>query len=160
VYRFGPGNQSAMTVAVQVYGVRSVLMNRTLLAAAAALALLNPLAAVAQAPVKADALPDLDAQVRCAALFALVVSEQNRKAPGADRFPPLEVIGKSFFISTGLRLIEERKMPPEQMQAFYMAQVSVIRTDHAKTADPARALDAEMAGCLKMAESVPPPPAG
>ena len=91
-------------------------------------------------------------------LFALVVAEQNSKVPGADRFPPLEVIGKSFFISTGLRLIDERKMPPEQLQSFYMAQIAVIRSDHAKAADPAGARDAEVAGCLKMAESVPPPP--
>lgn len=133
-------------------------MNRTLLAAAAALTLLNPLAAVAQTEGKVGALPDLDAQVRCSALFALVAAQQNSKAPGSDRFPSLQVLGRNFFISTGLRLIEERKMPPEQMQPFYMAQIEVIRADHAKAADPARALDAEMAGCLKMAESVPPPP--
>jgi hypothetical protein len=133
-------------------------MKRTLLAAVAALALANPLAALAQIQGEASALPDLDAQVRCAALFALIAAEQKSNAPGADRFPPLEVIGKSFFISTGLRLIEERKMPPEQMQSFYMAQISVIRSDHAKTADPALAVEAEVTGCLKMAESVPPPP--
>ncbi len=133
-------------------------MNRTLLAADAALVLVNPFAALAQANTAAGPLPDLDAQVRCAALFALVVAEQNSKVPGADRFPPLEVIGKSFFISTGLRLIDERKMPPEQLQSFYMAQIAVIRSDHAKAADPAGARDAEVAGCLKMAESVPPPP--
>jgi hypothetical protein len=133
-------------------------MNRTLLAAAAALALVNPIAALAQSTGKAGPLPDLDAQVRCAAVFALIVAEQNSKVPGADRFPPLEVIGKSFFISTGLRLIEERKMAPEQLQSFYMAQISVIRSDHAKAADPVAARDAEVTGCLKMAESVPPPP--
>ncbi len=133
-------------------------MNRSLFAAAAALALVNPFAALAQSNSTAGPLPDLDAQVRCSALFALVVAEQNSKVPGADRFPPLEVIGKSFFISTGLRLIDERKMPPEQLQSFYMAQIAVIRSDHAKATDPARARDAEVAGCLKMAESVPPPP--
>lgn len=133
-------------------------MNRTLLAAAAALALVNPFAALAQSSSTAMPLPDLDAQVRCAALFALVVAEQNSKVPGADRFPPLEVIGKSFFISTGLRLLDERKMPPEQLQSFYMAQITVIRSDHAKAADPAKARAMEVEGCLKMAETVPPPP--
>ncbi len=132
-------------------------MNRTLFAAAAALALVNPLAALGQTQGQ-TALPELDAQVRCSAVFALIVAEQNNKMPGADRFPPLEVIGKSFFISTGLRLIDERKMAPEQLQSFYLAQIAVIRSDHAKAADPAAARDAEVKGCLKMAESVPPPP--
>jgi hypothetical protein len=134
-------------------------MNRTLLAAVAALALVNPLSALAQSPGKAAALPDLDAQVRCAALFALLVAEQNSKVPGADRFPPLEGIGKSFFIATGLRLLDERKMAPEQLKPFYMAQISVIRADHAKAADPAQAVETELVGCLKMAEQLPPPPA-
>ena len=134
-------------------------MNRTLLAAAAALAFLNPLSAMAQSQGKAAALPDLDAQVRCAALFALIAAEQQSKVPGADRFPPLNELGRNFFVATGLRLIEERKMLPEQMQPFYRAQIAVIRADHAKAADPARVVDAEMVGCLKMAEQLPPLPA-
>lgn len=134
-------------------------MNRTFFAAVAAFALVNPFSAMAQSQAKPAALPDLDAQVRCAALFALLVGQQNGKVPGAERFPPLEVVGRAFFISTGLRLIDERKLPPEQLKPFFVAQIAVIRSDHAKAADPARAADAELAGCLKMAESVPPPPA-
>jgi hypothetical protein len=133
-------------------------MNRTLLAAAAALALVNPLSAMAQSQGKAAALPDLDAQVRCAALFALISAEQKSKVPGADRFPPLDGLGRNFFVATGLRLIEERKMQPEQMQPFYMAQIAVIRSDHAKAADPARAVETELVGCLEMAEQLPPLP--
>lgn len=133
-------------------------MNRTLFAAVAALALINPLAALAQTGAPASVLPDLDGQVRCAALFAMIAAEQNSKVPGSDRFPPMQERGRDFFISTGLRQIEERKMPPEDMQAYYVAQIAVIRSDHAKAADPARAVDAEMATCLKMAETAPPAP--
>ena len=50
-------------------------MNRSLFAAAAALALMNPFAALAQSNSTAGPLPDLDAQVRCSALFALVVAD-------------------------------------------------------------------------------------
>lgn len=135
-------------------------MNRFHLAAAAALTLLNPFAAVAQTAASVAALPDLDAQVRCSALFAIVAADQKVKKPGADRFPNMEGIGRDFFISTGLRLIEERKLPPESLKDFYMARIGVIKSDHAKTADPARAMDTDMAACLKMAEQVPPPPSG
>lgn len=133
-------------------------MNRSLFAAAAALALFNPFAAVAQTGPAAGPLPDLDAQVRCAALFAMIAAEQNNKVPGSDRFPPMAKSGRDFFISTGLRLVEERKMSTDEMQPYFMAQINVIRADHAKTDNPAKAVDTEMAVCLKMAESVPPPP--
>lgn len=133
-------------------------MNRSFIFAIAALALANPLPALAQATSKGASLPDLDAQVRCAGLFALVAAEQNSKVPGADRFPPMAESGRAFFVSTGLRLIEERKMTTEQMQPYFIAQITAIKADHAKSGDPVRAVDGEMAICLKMAESVPPPP--
>ncbi len=133
-------------------------MNRTHFAAAAALTLMSPLAAFAQAASTPAALPDLDGQVRCAALFALIAAQQTSKVAGADRFPPLAERGRDFFVSTGLRLIDERKMAPEQMQPYFMAQIAVIRTDHARAADPARQVDAEMSGCLKLLEQTPPPP--
>lgn len=130
-------------------------MNRTILAAAMALTLVAPMSATAQ---PAPAMPDLDAQVRCAALFAIVAAEQNRKAPGSDRYPALQERGRDFFVSTGLRLIRERQMAEGQIEPYFRAQISVIQQDFGKADSPQARTDAEMAVCLKMLDAVPPLP--
>lgn len=119
----------------------------------AALLLALPAPALA-APVA----PNLDLQVRCAALFALVAGEQQRKVPGADRFPPLGERGKAFFVATGVRLIDERGLPREALDPLFRKEIGALQAEFAAAPDPAAHADAQMALCLPLLPPVLPPP--
>jgi hypothetical protein len=111
------------------------------------------------APALADAAkPDLDLQVRCAALFALVAGEQARKAPGSDRFPAMGERGKAFFVDTGVRLIDERGLPREAIEPMFRKEIGAIQAEFAAAPDPAARADAQMALCLPLLPPVLPPP--
>lgn len=133
-------------------------MTRSIMAACAALAFAAP--ALAQTSTQAAEAPDLDQQVRCAGLFAIVAGEQVRKVPGSDRFPPLAERGKEFFVGTGMRLIRERQMTEAELGPYFRAQIAVIQEDYAKAADPRARTDAEMQSCLTMLDRVLPVKAG
>lgn len=113
------------------------------------------------APALADvAKPDLDLQVRCAALFALVAGDQARKAPGADRFPPLGERGKAFFVATGVRLIDERGLAREALEPLFRKEIAELQADLVATPDPAAGMDAQMALCLPLLPPALPAPRG
>lgn len=122
-------------------------------------ALLLALPAPAQS---ASAQPNLDLQVRCAALFALVAGEQDRKVPGAGRFPPLKERGKAFFVATGVRLIDERGLTRAASAALFRKEIAAIQAEFAAAPDPAAHADAQMALCLPLlpapSPTVLPPP--
>lgn len=126
----------------------------------AALLLALPAPALASAPG-----PDLDLQVRCAALFALVAGEQARKVAGADRFPPLGERGKAYFVSTGVRLIDERGLTREAIEPVFRREIAALQAEFAAAPDPAAHADAQMALCLPLlpppsATALPPPRKG
>lgn len=133
-------------------------MTRTIIAA---LLLALPASAPAFA-APASAAPNLDLQVRCAALFALVAGEQDRKVPGADRFPPLNERGKAFFVATGVRLIDERGLTREAIAPLFRQEIGTLQTEFAAAPDPAAHADAQMALCLPLlppqSPTVLPPP--
>lgn len=123
----------------------------------AALLLALPAPALAAAPG-----PDLDLQMRCAALFALVAGEQDRKVPGADRFPPLNERGKAFFVATGVRLIDERGLTREAIAPLFRREIGTLQAEFAAAPDPAAHADAQMALCLPLLppqspDALPPP---
>lgn len=102
-------------------------------------------------PALAEAVePDLDRQVHCAVVFGIVAGEQQGGKPGSDRFPAMNKPGKAFFVATGLRLIEERKLPIEQMEPYFIARVREVQSAIAQSPDPARTLEAEYARCLPL----------
>ncbi len=133
-------------------------MTRTIIAA---LLLALPASAPAVA-APAPAAPNLDLQVRCAALFALVAGEQDRKVPGADRFPPLNERGKAFFVATGVRLIDERGLTREAIAPLFRQEIGALQIEFAAAPDPAAHADAQMALCLPLlpphSPTVLPPP--
>jgi hypothetical protein len=108
-------------------------------------------------PALAEAVePDLDRQVHCAVVFGIVAGEQKAGRPGADRFPAMNEPGKAFFVATGTRLIEERKLPLEQMEPFFIARVREVQSAIAQSPNPAKALEAEYAKCLPLFALVAP----
>jgi hypothetical protein len=108
-------------------------------------------------PALAEAVePDLDRQVHCAVVFGIVAGEQKGEKPGADRFPAMNEPGKAFFVATGMRLLEERKLPIEQVEPFFIARIREVRSAIAQAPDPAKALEAEYAKCLPLFALVAP----
>ena len=84
-------------------------------AALAALSLLVPSALPASPAVAADTpadavvaahlTPEHRAALQCAAVFAIVASEQANGAPAALAFPPLAVRGKRYFVEVSTRVV-------------------------------------------------------
>lgn len=134
-------------------------MKRPIIAALLLVLPAAPLAAPAVAATGPAAAPgpDLDLQVRCAALFALVAGEQARKAPGADRFPPLGERGKAFFVATGVRLIDQRGLPREAVEPLFRKEIAAIQAELSAAPDPAAQVDAQMALCLPLLPAIAPP---
>ena len=122
-------------------------MTRTFSAAIAAIALAVPLAVQAESK---PAIPDLDGQVRCAALFAIVANEQRRNSPGSEKFPPMAEQGREFFVQTGLRLMKEREMGEDAMMPFFKEQIGKIQAEYASAPDAGTRLEKEMGLCLAM----------
>ncbi|HCF24378.1 MAG TPA: hypothetical protein DER67_02355 [Novosphingobium sp.] len=119
--------------------------------AIAAAALVLPLAAQAETAVTPI---DLDAQARCAALFAIVANEQRRNAPGSEKFPPMAEQGREFFVQTGLRLMKERALGEDAIKPFFMELVGKIQKEYADSPDAGTRLDQEMGTCMAMKKTV------
>jgi hypothetical protein len=126
-------------------------MIRPLTAALSAIALVLPLAVQAETAL---AQPDLDAQARCAALFAIVANEQRRNAPGSDKFPAMAEQGRDFFVETGLRLMKERKMGDDAIKPYFMELIAKIQKEYAEAPDAGTRLGEEMGGCLEMSKTI------
>ncbi|MFM5948964.1 MAG: hypothetical protein ACKOPM_07010 [Novosphingobium sp.] len=116
-----------------------------------AIALVTPLAVQAEA---ASVQPDLDAQARCAALFAIVANEQRRSSPGSEKFPPMAEQGREFFVQTGLRLMKEREMGEDAIKPYFMGLIGQIQKEYAEAPDAGSRLEREMDGCLALNKSV------
>ncbi len=126
-------------------------MKRPFLTALAAIVLVTPISVQAEnAPVQ----PDLDAQARCAALFAIVANEQRRNSPGSGKFPPLAEQGREFFVQTGMRLMKEREMGEDAIKPFFMGLIGQIQKEYAEAPDAGTRLEKEMGNCLTLSKTV------
>ena len=133
-----------------------------LFALSAALLLSSTPSLAATTPTAATPPPQVEQQVRCSIVFALVAQQQARKTPGADRFAPMAEPGKAFFVATGLRVIEQQVVTQAALQDYYITRVAKVQADLAAAPQPAAALDREMAQCLPLLAAAPtaPPAAG
>lgn len=129
----------------------------TLLALALALALASSPATVLADQVKPD---DLDQRVRCAAIFALLARDQNKKLPEAAAYPPVEEKGKAFFMATGLRLFAERKVDASTVRTFFQGEVDKFQGEVVAAKDPRAHFDTAFRSCQHYLAEVAPAPAG
>lgn len=125
------------------------------LSAALLLSSTPSLAATAPAAATPPPQPQVEQQVRCSIVFALVAQQQARKTPGADRFAPMAEPGRAFFVATGLRVIEQQVITQAALQEFYITRVAKVQADLAAAPQPAAALDREMAQCLPLLAATP-----
>lgn len=114
-------------------------------------ALLCAVPAFAAAPAAPVAPPlEIEQQVHCSLIFAIVAVQQSNRAPAADRFAPMAGSGKAFFVATGLRIFNEKIVTEATIEGYYAARVSKIQADLAAAPSPAAALDREMAQCVPL----------
>lgn len=131
-------------------------------AALAALSLLVPSILPASPSAAADAAtgdrltPEHRAALQCAAVFAIVASEQANGAPAALAFPPLAVRGKRYFVEVSTRVIAEAGLTREQVRDLIVADVGTLQKS--ASADPAdTALTTQMRACLPLLDKAVPP---
>lgn len=133
-------------------GARLAFMTRTLAAMLTAALVAVPLSAARAQPTVAD----LDTSVNCAVVFGVIASEQQRGAPGADRFPPLAERGKEFFVQVGARLIDEQRLTRDQARARFEARAMTVQGDLAAAPDPAARLREIAVPCLTLLDAAIP----
>ena len=117
----------------------------------AAAALAAP--AAAQQPQPAPLSLEQAMLLRCSAAFAIVAGEQRRGVASALVYPPLAERGREFFARAGARLMDERQMSREQLEAAIRAEVAALQESSTQSEDPARHLDGVMRPCLAALES-------
>ncbi len=131
-------------------------MLRFLSAAALILALLaSPLVAAPPAAPDPALAADLQADLHCAAAFAIAASEQTRGSAAALALPPMAVRGKRFFADVGARAVEQGGMTQVAVRDLLVAEVTAMQRRAA--ANPDTQLAAEVRPCLTRLDAAVPP---
>lgn len=86
--------------------------------------------------------------LRCSAVFAVVSGEQDRGVASARAYPPLGARGREFFVRASARLMDERHLSREQVEAVLRAEAERFQTEAAQAPDRARFIDGAMQPCL------------
>lgn len=124
-------------------------MKRFLVAAAVLLA-----APAAAQPVETAPMTLEHAMLmRCSAVFAVVAGEQARGTTSALAYPALGERGREFFVRASARLMDERHMSREQVEAALRAEAARFQADWARAPDRARFIDGLMQPCLAALEA-------
>ena len=104
--------------------------------------------AVAQQPDPAPMTLEQTMLLRCSAAFAIVAGEQERGVERALVYPPLRERGKEFFVHSGARLMDERHLSREEIEAAVRAEAERFQSDSARAADRSRFVAGVMQPCL------------
>lgn len=146
-------------------GAYSRAMRITTSLLALSLVLSGPLAAAtAPAASPAPALaPDFArltdehrAMLQCAAVFAIVASEQEASADTALRYPPLAYRGKEYFVLASTAVMAEAQLPKETVRDLLTADVAALQ-QRAHGTDPDAVIAAAVGPCLPRLEATVPP---
>lgn len=83
-------------------------------------------------PARLD--PELQAAVRCAALFSIVAANQARGAEGAGSWPPLAARGREFFVRVAARTMDSTGLDRAGIQALFQAEAAALAPKATRTA--------------------------
>lgn len=119
------------------------------------LTLFFALAAQAASPVPAvTPLTDLHRRdMRCAAAFAIIASEQQRNVASALTYPPLGKRGQQYFADTGQRIMAETGMTKEQVRGELETIVENLQMEAVESADPEAVVQSVMTPCLALLDA-------
>lgn len=112
-----------------------------------------PLAVPASAQRPAAMTLEQTMLLRCSAMFALVAGEQQRGVASALAYPPLAARGREFFVRAGARLMDERQLSREQLEAAMRAEAAEVQQGISRAADPAAFVAGVMQPCLAMLDA-------
>jgi len=119
------------------------------------------LSLVAQTTAPAAAIAPLTEvhrrDMRCAAAFAIIASEQQRNVASALNYPPLGKRGQQYFADTGERIIGETGMTKEQVRGELENIVKSLQSEAIESDDPETVAQAIMTPCLKLLDAAIPP---
>lgn len=117
---------------------------------------LAPAGAQAPDPAAAPLLTaDHRAALRCAAVFAIVATEQRNGVREALAFPPLAFRGKRYFAQTAMDVMAQANISREAVRDLMTAEAAALQKT--ATADPAAMPQAQMAACLPRLDRAVPP---
>lgn len=119
---------------------------KTALLALAAMPLLG--AAPAPDPVKLNL--EQETALRCSAAFALIAYDQQRKAPGWDKYPPLGTRGREYFVLTTADLMDQTGATREQVAAMFAARFKALQESSVRAADSGAVVQATLKPCLTL----------
>jgi hypothetical protein len=113
------------------------------------------LAAPAAAQQAEPALMTLEQTMllRCSAAFAVTAGEQDRGVASALAYPPLKERGREFFVRASARLMDERRLSREQVEADLRAEAARFQADSVQASDRKRFVDGVMQPCLAALEA-------
>jgi hypothetical protein len=115
------------------------------------------LAALVALPAAAQEAPRYTLEhrmlLRCSAAFAIVAGEQARGMAPALAYPPLGERGREYFVRSSVRLMDELKLPRQEIEASLRAEVETLQQASAAAANPAGYLDGVMQPCLSALEA-------
>lgn len=114
---------------------------------------LQPALSLAASPA---AKPELDRQVECAMVFALVAGMQDNKAPASERYPAMDEPGRVFFSRTLVRIQAERGLSQDDAMDYLLDEGGKLITKMAISADLMAAVDEQMESCMPLFETVAP----
>jgi hypothetical protein len=124
-------------------------MRLPLILAAGALAVTAPLVA-ADGP---ELTPEQATQLRCAAAFGLIASEQARGIESALEYPPLGERGKEYFVQVSAALMDAHSLSRDGVSALVNAQVEEIQKEAMMSDDPAAHMQKTMTSCFVLLEA-------
>lgn len=119
-----------------------------------------PLAAQTPLPPEPSLTLEHQTALRCSAMFAIVAADQSRGAKWALAYPPLQLRGREYFVRTGVRLLDDSGLNRTEVQALFQREAATLRSDMARTGDPAAVLAGTMPLCLELLETTMPVVAG
>lgn len=108
-------------------------------------------------PAAAQQAPSLTLEhrmmLRCSAAFAIVAGEQQRGVVTAQAYPPLGERGREYFARTGARLMDDLKMPREQVEMAMRAEAEAVQKAASEAPDRNAYLDSLVRPCLSALEA-------
>jgi hypothetical protein len=113
-------------------------------------------AAETAAPDLSRLTGDHRAMLECAAVFAVVASEQEASADQSLAYPPLAWRGKEYFVLSSTRVMDEAGLSREAVRDLLTADVAALQ-QQAQGSDPDAVIAAAMKPCLPRLDATVPP---
>lgn len=95
--------------------------------------------------------------LKCAAVFAVIASEQEAGSEIALAFPPMAWRGKEYFVQETAKVRSDAQLSNEALQTLLVAEAKALQDAATASGDPDATMTAAAAPCLsRLDASIPP----